>query len=121
MPLPGTEIYSQLINMGILKPDDLNWDKFYGIDHEGNYDDESLKTTASWCNLSAEQIREYCNYGNMLSLLVALAPGEIIKRMKRDGLRIQFRDDKDKIRRLFKYAARNPKAFISTIKIWLTA
>ena len=121
VPLPGTEIYSQLINMGILKPEDLNWDKFYGIDHEGNYDDESLKTTASWCNLSAEQIREYCNYGNMLSLLVALTPGEIVKRMRRDGLSQQLRDDKDKVRRLFKYAARNPKTFLSTVKIWITA
>ncbi|KHO47454.1 MAG: Fe-S oxidoreductase [archaeon GW2011_AR5] len=121
VPLPGTEIYSQLMSMGIINPETLNWDKFYGIDHEGNYDDESLRLTASWCELSASQIRDYCNYGNMLCLMVALSPVEIFRRMKRDGVRQQFRDDKDKIRRLFKYAMREPRAFCSTLKILATA
>lgn len=121
VPLPGTEIYSQLISMGIINPENLNWDKFYGIDHEGNYDDESLELTASWCNLTAKQIRDYCTYGNMLCLMVALSPTEIFRRMKRDGLRMQIRDDKDKVRRLFKYAMRKPRSFLSTLKILVTA
>ncbi|MBI4174439.1 MAG: radical SAM protein [Candidatus Aenigmarchaeota archaeon] len=121
VPLPGTEIYSQLISMGIINPENLNWDKFYGIDHEGNYDDESLELTASWCDLSAKQIREFCNYGNMLCLMVAISPMEVIRRAKRDGVRQQFRDDKDKVRRLFKYAMREPRAFLSTLKILVTA
>ena len=53
--------------------------------------------------------------------MVALSPVEIFRRMKRDGVRQQFRDDKDKIRRLFKYAMREPRAFCSTLKILATA
>lgn len=121
VPLPGTEIYSQLINMKILNPENLNWDKFYGIDHEGNYDEKSLEMTASWTNLSAKEIRDYCNYGNLLCLMVALSPMEVIRRIKRDGLRIQMADDKDKVRRLFKYAFQSPKALFSTLKILITA
>ena len=121
VPLPGTEIYSQLISMNILNAENLNWDKFYGIDHEGNYAEESLEMTASWCNLSAKEIRDYCNYGNLLCLMVALSPMEVFRRMKRDGLSTQMKDDKDKVRRLFKYAIRNPRALFSTLKILITA
>lgn len=120
-PLPGTEIYSQLINMGILNPENLNWDKFYAIDHDGKYDDESIKMTASWCNLNPKQIRDYCDYGNLLCLMVALSPVEIFRRMKRDGIRQQVRDDKDKMRRLVKYSIRKPRVFLNTLKILATA
>ena len=119
VPLPGTEIYDQLINMGIIQPEKLNWDKFYGIDHDGNYDDESLKTTSSWCNLSPKQIRDYCNYGNMLCLLVSLSPIEVMRRMKRDGIKLQMKQDKDKIKRLMRLSFRSPRAFLKTCGILL--
>jgi anaerobic magnesium-protoporphyrin IX monomethyl ester cyclase len=121
VPLPGTEIYSQLIKMNILNEKNLNWDKFYGVDHDGNYDDASLEMTASWTNLTAKEIREYSNYGNLLCLMVALSPTEIIHRMKRDGIPQQMKDDKDKLSRLFRYAVRNPKAFFKTVGILFTA
>ena len=120
-PLPGTEIYNQLIIMGIINQDNLNWDKFYAIDHDGKYDDESIKMTASWCNLTPKEIRDYCDYGNLLCIMVALSPAEIFRRIKRDGLKQQFSDDKDKVRRLFKYSIRNPRVFFNTLKILVTA
>ncbi len=121
VPLPGTELYNQLIEMDIIKPAQLNWDKFYGIDHDGNYDKESIELTSKWCKLTPKEIKDYCDYGNLLSLMVALGPVEIIKRMRRDGIKRQFRDDRDKASRLFRFARRNPRSFLSTVKIWLTA
>ncbi len=121
VPLPGTELYNQLIEMGIIDPKTLNWDKFYGIDHDGNYDRESIELTSKWCKLTPKEIKDYCDYGNLLSLIIGLTPIEIVKRIRRDGIRSQFKEDKEKASRLFRFARRNPRSFFSTVKIWLTA
>lgn len=113
IPLPGTKMWDDLINDGLIDPDAMQWDYLFAKMPGGKYEDYAASLASRWCKLRPPELITACKIGETLPLILQLGKSCV-------GLKS---DDMDGISKLYSSKIssiiKERDIFMDTMKMYL--